>query len=220
MTEELKLVQKCYDPEEYGYLYGFNREIPDFELEDVKQYMKKFTPASFKNVMAISGDPHGWMCTEENVPKVEETLSIQDTLAKRQKQQEQKRKDAQEIRKQKEEAMNEIEKIFKDAPRPPQKLEILIKASKAVYDPANSFRDNKFYGAGQLFIITEKSIWYIINNSSEGNNRKINNIEINDIYSAIGFRVDYTEDIEKLIKIVSENNLYKEKNRMGELKNL
>ena len=55
MTEELKLVQKCYDPEEYGYLYGFNREIPDFELEDVKQYMKKFTPASFKNVMAISG---------------------------------------------------------------------------------------------------------------------------------------------------------------------
>ena len=56
--------------------------------------------------------------------------------------------------------------------------------------------------------------------ASEGNNRKINNIEINDIYSAIGFRVDYTEDIEKLIKIVSENNLYKEKNRMGELKNL
>lgn len=218
--EELKLVQKCYDPEEYGYLYGFNREIPDFELERVKQYMKKFTPSTFKNVMEISGDPHGWMCTEENVPLVEETLSIQDTVEKRQKEQQQKREDAKQIRKQKEEAMNEIEEIFKDAPRPPQKLEILIKAAKAVYDPANSFRDNKFYGAGQLFIVTDRSIWYIINNSSEGNNRKINNIEIGGIDSAIGFRTDYTEDIEKLIKIVSESNEYKEKNRMGELKDL
>ena len=27
MTEELKLVEQCYDPLEYGYLHGFNRKL-------------------------------------------------------------------------------------------------------------------------------------------------------------------------------------------------
>lgn len=207
---ELKLVEKCYDPEEYGYLYGFNHEIPDAELEMVKQHMKNFKPADFKKIMEISGDPHGWMCTIDKVPIIEETLSIQDTLEKRQKQQAQQKLDAEKTRYIKEKAMNEIEEIFKDAPRPPQTLQILLKVAQEVYDPANSFRDNKVYGAGQLFIITQKSIWYIINNAKEENLRKINNIQINGEYAAIGFRIKYSEDVHNLIKIVSENNTYKQ----------
>ena len=31
--EELKLETKCYDANEYGYLYGLNQKIPDEEFE-------------------------------------------------------------------------------------------------------------------------------------------------------------------------------------------
>ena len=33
--EDLKLETKCYDANEYGYLYGLNRRIPDEEFEKV-----------------------------------------------------------------------------------------------------------------------------------------------------------------------------------------
>lgn len=44
----LKLVIKCYDPVEYGTLYGFNQKISDKMLEKASKYMTKFTPALFK----------------------------------------------------------------------------------------------------------------------------------------------------------------------------
>ena len=40
--EELKLETKCYDANEYGYLYGLNKKIPDEEFEKVKPYFRKF----------------------------------------------------------------------------------------------------------------------------------------------------------------------------------
>ena len=36
--DELKLETKCYDANEYGYLYGLNKKIPDEEFEKVKPY--------------------------------------------------------------------------------------------------------------------------------------------------------------------------------------
>ena len=41
-TEELKLETKCYDANEYGYLYGLNQKIPDEDFEKVKPYFRKF----------------------------------------------------------------------------------------------------------------------------------------------------------------------------------
>jgi NAD(P)-dependent dehydrogenase (short-subunit alcohol dehydrogenase family) len=32
---ELKMETKCYDANEYGYLYGLNKKIPDEEFEKV-----------------------------------------------------------------------------------------------------------------------------------------------------------------------------------------
>jgi len=206
--EPLRLVVKCNAPE-YGDLYGLNQKISEEELSKVKPYMKHFTPASFENVMAIHGDPHGWMCTEENVPKVEEELNITETLAKHRKQQAESQKVYDKQRPIKEDSLDKVEAVFKDAPNPPQDLSILLKAAQEVYDPANSFRDNQYYGGGQLFIITKRSIWYIINNSREGNNKKINNIQINGENEAIGFRISYDEEIHELIKVLTDNNIYK-----------
>ena len=38
--KELKMETKCYDANEYGYLYGLNKRIPDDEFEKVKSYMR------------------------------------------------------------------------------------------------------------------------------------------------------------------------------------
>lgn len=206
--EKLKLIVKCTDEVEYGNLYTFNREISEEELEKAKPYMKKFTPADFPDIMKITGDPHGWMCTYENAPKVEQALNITETIAKREKEQEEKRIYNNKMRKIKEDAQLKIEKIFFDAPRPKQKLDILLKLADVVYDPANSFRDNNYYGGGHLFIILKKSIWYIMNNGREENNWNINNIEIENAGGAIGFKVPYDEEVHKLIKIVTEENIY------------
>lgn len=212
MSEEnkpLKLVSKCYDPEEYGTLYALNQEIPDKQLEKARPYMKKFTPALFKNVMAIQGDPHGWMCTKEDAPKVEKALNITETLEKIEKEHKKQREYYDKHRKEKEDAQLKIEAAFNNAPRPKQKLSTLLKVAKKVYDPANSFRDNQYYGGGHLFIITDKTIWYIMNNGREENNWNINNIEIDEAGGAIGFKLPYTDELHELIKTLTGSNEYK-----------
>ena len=206
--DDLKLIVKCTDEVKYGKLYGLNKEIPEEELEKAKKYMKNFAPVDFPDIMKISGNPRGWMCTIEDAPKVEEALGISETLAKRQKEQAEKRKYYDENRKKKEEAQLKLEEIFFKAPTPKQKLNILLKVADIVYDPANSFRDNSYYGGGHLYIILKKSIWYIMNNGREENNWNINNIEIDNAGGAIGFKVPYSDEVHKLIKIVTEENIY------------
>lgn len=206
--EELKLIVKCTDEVKYGKLYGFNQEIPEEKFEDAKKYMKNFAPVDFPDIMKISGNPRGWMCTYEDAPKVEEIMGIEQTLAKQEQQQEEKRKFNNENRKIKEEAQLKLEEIFFNAPRPKQKLNILLKVADIVYDPANSFRDNNYYGGGHLYIVLKKSIWYIMNNGREENNWNINNIEIDNAGGAVGFKVEYSDEIHDLIKIVTEENIY------------
>lgn len=206
--DELRLVIKCNDPVEYGDLYALNQEISNEEFGKVRQYMKQFSPRDFEDIMQITGDPHGWMCTEENVAKVEEALGIVDTLEKRKSQRIEERKHYDEKRKKKEEAQLKLEDIFFNAQRPPQKLETLLKFAQVVYDPVNSFRDNSYYGGGHLYIIMKNSIWYIMNNGREENNWNINNIEIRDAGGAIGYKVDYSDEVHDLIKIVSDENIY------------
>ncbi|RAP54175.1 MAG: hypothetical protein BZ137_03695 [Methanosphaera sp. rholeuAM130] len=206
--EDLKLIVKCTDEVKYGKLYGFNKEISDEQLEKAKKYMTNFAPVDFPDIMKISGNPRGWMCTYEDAPKVEEALNITETLAKREKQQAEKRKHYDENRKAKEEAQLKLEEIFFNAARPKQKLSILLNVADIVYDPANSFRDNSYYGGGHLYIILKKSIWYIMNNGREENNWNINNIEIDNAGGAVGFKVDYSDEIHELIKIVTEENIY------------
>ncbi|WP_455644640.1 hypothetical protein [Methanosphaera sp.] len=206
--EKLKLIRKCHDPEEYGYLYGLNQEIPEEEMEKAKQYMTHFKPATFKNVMKIEGNPHGWMCTYENAPLVEEALNITETLQKQEEQRKNQRQYYDEHRKEKEDAQIKVENAFANKPRPRQKLRTLLNVAQVTYDPANSFRDNNHYGGGHLFIVTKKSIWYIMNNGRDEDNWNINNIEIEGKGGAIGFKHEYTEELHDLIKVLTENNEY------------
>lgn len=203
----LKLIEKCHSPE-FGMLYVLNQEISKEDFEKVKPFMQLFTPATFEDVMKISGDPHGWMCTRDNASKVEEKLGITETLEKIDSERLAQRKEFDKNRGKKEKAQLELEDIFFQASRPKQKLENLLKAAKIVYDPTNSFRDNSYYGGGHLFIILKNSIWYIMNNGREENNWNMNNIEIEEAGGAIGFKVPYDEKIHELIKIVSEENEY------------
>ncbi|RAP53319.1 MAG: hypothetical protein BZ138_01300 [Methanosphaera sp. rholeuAM270] len=203
----LKLIEKCHAPE-YGMLYELNQEIPEEDFEKVKPYMQKFSPATFEDIMQISGNPNGWMCTRENAPLVEKALNITETLDKIDEDRLKQRQEFDKNRTVKEEAQLELEDIFFSASRPKQKLSNLLKAAQTVYDPTNSFRDNNYYGGGHLFIIMKKSIWYVMNNGREENNWNMNNIEIDEAGGAIGFKIPYDEHVHDLIKIVSEENEY------------
>lgn len=205
--EKLKLIEKCHAPE-CGMLYALNQDIPEEDFEKIKPYMQKYTPASFDDVMQISGNPNGWMCTRENAPKIEEILGITETLEKIDADRKAQKEEFDKNRGKKEEAQLELEKIFFEADRPKQKLSNLLKAAQIVYDPTNSFRDNNYYGGGHLYIIMKNSIWYVMNNGRDENNWNINNIEIEGAGGAIGFKIAYDEHVHNLIKIITEENEY------------
>ena len=126
-NDSLKLVLKCIDHEEYGNLYALNKEITDDEKELIKDYFRKFKPIDFRNILNIEGNPHGWMCTEEDVPQVEKLLKISETLEKQKLEQEELQKELNQKRKVKDDAMSEIERIFDNASRPNKFLKKLIK---------------------------------------------------------------------------------------------
>lgn len=206
----LKLVLKCIDNEEFGKLYALNEEITDKEKQLIQPYFRKYKPVDFKNIMNIEGNPHGWMCKEKDVTKVEELLEITETLERQKETQKKVQQELNEKRKIKDDAMTEIEKIFNNAPRPNKFLKKLIKKADIIYDPRDSFLTDFEIGEGQLFIIEKNYIWYIINNGRKDDDYTLNNIKTTGP-GAVGFRIAYDEHVHELIKIVSEENIYKGK---------
>jgi hypothetical protein len=208
--DSLKLLLKCIDHEEFGNLYAFSEEITDDEKELVKEYFRKYKPIDFKNILNIEGNPHGWMCKEEDVPKVEQVLGITETLEKQKLEQQQLQKELNKKRIIKDKAMDELEAIFNQAPRPNKFLKKLLKKADIVYDPGDGYLTDQEIGEGQLFIIEGSYIWYIINNGRKGDDFSLNNIKTAGP-GAVGFRIPYDEHVHDLIKIVSEENIYKGK---------
>ncbi len=206
--EPLKLVLKCIDHEEFGNLYAFNKEITDEEKDLVIEYFRKYKPIDFKDIMNIEGNPHGWMCLEENVPKVEEKLGITETLEQQRIKNEQLQKELNAKRKIKDEAMAEIERIFQNAPRPNKFLKKLLKKADIVYDPGDGYYTDHEFGEGQLFILESSYIWYIINNGRKDDDYSLNNIKTTGP-GAVGFRISNDEHVLDLITLVSDDNIYK-----------
>ena len=184
--EPLKLVLKCIDHEEHGKLYALNKEISNNYMEKIKPYFKKYGPNDFKDVMKIDGNPYGWMCKEENTQKVEEILQITETLTKQAEDKKERQKELDKEREIKDQAMTKIEEKFSGAPRPSKFLKKLLKKADIVYD----------------------YIWYIINNGREDDDYSINNIKTSGP-GAVGFRVPYDDELHELIKIFSNENIYK-----------
>ena len=210
MNDELIVESKCYDANEYGYLYGLNKKIPDEEFEKVKPYFRKFKRMDFvEGNVQVTGRPEGYRCLEKDVSKVEEILGITNTLKKRQDKVKEAFKDP--IKK-----ANLIDKSYewlkilfeKSGTRPEQDLSRLAVHSTKIYDPQDSFKKGENEGEGELFIYTPHGMWYIINNCSKYADKSLNNVKTSK-GGAIGHRLVYDDLVDRLIRIYTEENLYR-----------
>ena len=206
---ELKLETKCYDANEYGYLYGLNQKIPDEEFEKIKGYMRKFSRKDFVDgIVKVTGRPEGYRCLEKDVSKVEEILGITNTLKKRQNKIKNAFNDPISKSNLKDKAYNWLVMLFqKGGTRPKQNLSRLVIHSTKIYDPEDSFKKGYENGEGELFIYTPHGMWYIINNSGKYSDLSLNNVETPN-GGAIGHRLVYDDTLDTLIRIYTEENKY------------
>ena len=206
---ELKLETKCYDANEYGYLYGLNQKIPDEEFEKIKGYMRKFSRKDFVDgIVKVTGRPEGYRCLEKDVSKGEEILGITNTLKKRQDKIKNAFNDPISKSNLKDKAYNWLVMLFqKGGTRPKQNLSRLVIHSTKIYDPEDSFKKGYENGEGELFIYTPHGMWYIINNSGKYSDLSLNNVETPN-GGAIGHRLVYDDTLDTLIRIYTEENKY------------
>ena len=209
MEKELRMETKCYDASEYGYLYGLNQRIPDEDFEKVKMYMKDFRRKDFADgIIKVTGRPEGYRCLEKDVPKVEEILGITNTLEKRRNKIAEAFKDPDEKRKLKDQSMTWLEALFtRGGTQPEQNLDRLALHSTKIYDLDDSFNNGRYEGYGSLFIYTPHGMWYIINNSSPYSDKSKNNVKTPE-GGCIGYRLMYDDNVDTLIRIVTEENEY------------
>lgn len=207
--KELKLETKCYDANEYGYLYGLNKRIPDEEFEKVKPYMRDFRRKDFVDgIIKVTGRPEGYRCLEKDVAKVEEILGIENTLEKRQSKIKKAMADPVKKVALKDDAYNWLNTLFKKGgTHPKQNLSRLAIHSTKIYDPSDSFKNGAKDGEGTLFIYTPHGMWYIINNCGEFSNLSLNNVETPQ-GGAVGYRLMYDDTVDTLIRIYTEENEY------------
>lgn len=211
--KELKMETKCYDANEYGYLYGLNMKIPDEEFEKVKPYFRKFKRMDFvEGNVQVTGRPEGWRCLEKDVAKVEEILGITNTLEKRQNKIKEAFTDPIKKANLKDKSYEWLTMLFqRTGTRPEQDLSRLAVHSTKIYDPDDSFKNRSEYGEGELFIYTPHGMWYIINNCGEYSNTDLNNVKT-PAGGAIGYRLMYDDLIDRLIRIYTEENEYSGEN--------
>ena len=207
--DELTLETKCYDANEYGYLYGLNKKIPDEEFEKVKPYFRKFKRMDFvEGNIQVTGRPEGWRCLEKDVAKVEEILKITNTLEK--KQNKVKEAFADPIKKTNliDLSYEGLRTLFeKNGTHPQQDLSRLAVHSTKIYDPQDKYKNYSKEGEGELFIYTPHGMWYIINNCGEFADKSLNNVTT-PYGGAVGYRLVYDDLVDRLIRIYSEENLY------------
>lgn len=208
VDKDLKLETKCYDANEYGYLYGLNK-IPDNEFEKVKMYMKNFRRKDFVDgTVKVTGRPEGYRCLEKDVAKVEEILGIENTLEKRKNKIKNAFSNPVSKRNLKDKSYEWLNTLFKKGgTRPKQNLSRLAIHSTKIYDPDDNYKNRAKDGDGVLFIYTPHGMWYIINNNGKYSNLSLNNVETK-YGGAVGYRLMYDDTLDTLIRIFSEENEY------------
>ena len=206
--KDLRMETKCYDANEYGYLYGLNKRIPDEEFEKVKPYMKNFRRKDFVDgIIKVTGRPEGYRCLEEDVAKVEEILGIEKTVQKKWDNIKASLDDPVKREALLDKSYEWLNLLFKKGTRPKQDLSRLAIHSTKIYDPEDSFKNGLENGEGSLFIYTPHGMWYIINNCGPNSDRSLNNVATND-GGAIGYRLMYEDTVDTLIRIYTEENEY------------
>ena len=209
VDKDLKLETKCYDANEYGYLYGLNKKIPDNEFEKVKMYMKNFRRKDFVDgTIKVTGRPEGYRCLKKDITKVEEILGIENTLEKRKNKIKNAFSNPVSKRNLKDKSYEWLNTLFKKGgTRPKQNLSRLAIHSTKIYDPDDNYKNRAKDGDGVLFIYTPHGMWYIINNNGKYSNLSLNNVETK-YGGAVGYRLIYDDTLDTLIRIFSEENEY------------
>ena len=75
--KDLKLETKCYDANEYGYLYGLNKRIPDEEFEKAKP---KGVIQRNKGLGSLSADQARRSMFTEEFQRMDQLLPDEDSL--------------------------------------------------------------------------------------------------------------------------------------------
>ena len=152
---------------------------------------------------------NGWLTT--NPDKVEEILKVKPELRLeyRNKVAAEERAERVKIDREKSEVKTQIDNSFQtekvvkpwaDETKKGQQGSSMIK-----YPEGQEYEDPKYpfniYGGGQAYIIDKegKKIWKLINNGADGDNWGLNNVATGGA-GAIGAYVEYTEELEELIK--------------------
>lgn len=144
------------------------------------------------------GSISGWVTRQpEEVEKrlVEAGLiKPENTMEAIKKAKEQARKEEAKKREEREKIKTKIDKAFENAEKPAG--ENLVEG-ESVEDPAYPIN---IYGGGHEYIIQKKEgyIWDIHNNGSDGADWSLNNVATGGA-GAIGYRTEYTEELEELI---------------------
>lgn len=140
----------------------------------------------------------GWVTS--NPEAVEERLNIKQELrvGYRKEQQLKEQTKKQESLKQLQDTVDELLEEFSVVETPPSPDKDLFHLNgEVINNPLNPHND---YGSGEWFVIEEDYIWYVRNNSREGDNWSFNNVYVKGDVGAIGKRIPFNKELSEKIK--------------------
>ena len=178
--------------------YKLNNTIPFEKWVTVKEYFDYVE----KDTLELHNGRiiYGWVTQQPET--VEEILEIpsQNRLSYRRKKYREKYDETHREEKAIERKIDEIHKIFSVVEVPEGNFKLHGKYVDNPLNPRNS------WGGGEWFIINKDAgeIWYIINNSKDGDNYTYNNV-ITDEHGAIGRCVDYDYRLARKILSLQKN---------------
>jgi hypothetical protein len=199
--ENLHLYAAGNDWECFGDMYKLSTEIEYGDWKKIKQYFEFWTMKKFYDSECEYSGETGWLTTDpgavenilvkEGLIKPENTLKVRRERAAKEKAEADKKKEK--IR----ELKAKIAEKFENAEYPqfeyPERIE-----GEEIQDPQNP---QNIYGGGYWWIINKEKdeIWSIVNNGTDGGDWSRNNVATGGA-GAIGERVKYSEELEKLIR--------------------
>ena len=145
----------------------------------------------------------GWVTS--NPEEVEERLNVKPELRINYQKEQQ--------LKEQEKKMNEVNKLHElissileefsvvETPPIPEEGKFNL-AGEVINNPLNPKNQ---YGGGEWFVINDDYIWYVRNNSREGDNWDFNNVYVKGDVGAIGKRVPFDEELSKKIKCLKQD---------------
>lgn len=200
-THELTNLHLTYFGTDYitmQKLYKLSYTVPYEDWQLVSDLFMKLSP-DMVDMGFFEPNYVGWVTS--NPEAVEEILGVREELRVAYIEEEKKRKEQE---KQEEmarvyENINNILEEFSvvETPQPKKGKGKFRLKGEYVDNPLNPQND---YGGGEWWIITDEFIWYVRQNSRDGDNWDFNNVYVQGSAGGIGKRVEYSEDLADRIR--------------------